>query len=29
MLQYDYASGDKNPNDNENNRFETLYQRKP
>jgi hypothetical protein len=25
MLQYDYASGDKNPNDNENNRFETLY----
>ncbi|MCF7969618.1 MAG: alginate export family protein [Methylococcaceae bacterium] len=25
MLQYDYASGDKDPNDNENNQFETLY----
>jgi len=25
MLQYDYASGDKNPHDNNNNRFETLY----
>jgi hypothetical protein len=25
MLQYDYASGDKDPNDNQNNRFETLY----
>jgi len=24
-LQYDYASGDKDPNDNQNNRFETLY----
>jgi len=25
MLQYDYASGDADPNDNQNNRFETLY----
>ena len=25
VLQYDYASGDKDPNDNANNRFETLY----
>ncbi len=25
MLQYDYASGDKDPTDNSNNRFETLY----
>jgi hypothetical protein len=24
-LSYDYASGDRNPNDNENNRFDTLY----
>lgn len=25
ILQYDYASGDKNPNDNKNDRYETLY----
>jgi hypothetical protein len=25
LLQYDYASGDKDPNDTHNNRFETLY----
>ncbi len=25
VIQYDYASGDKNPNDAKNNRFETLY----
>jgi hypothetical protein len=25
MLQYDYASGDDDPNDNDNNRFDTLY----
>ena len=25
MFQYDYASGDKDPTDNKNNRFETLY----
>lgn len=25
ILQYDYASGDRNPNDGNNNRFETLY----
>ncbi len=25
IFQYDYASGDKNPNDGQNNRFQTLY----
>ena len=25
VLQYDYASGDDNPNDNQNNRFDTLF----
>jgi hypothetical protein len=25
LVQYDYASGDDNPNDNHNNRFDTLY----
>lgn len=25
LLQYDYASGDQNPNDGDNNRFDTLY----
>ena len=25
ILQYDYASGDRNPNDGDNNRFDTLY----